>query len=438
MDIEGYVGIPLSNIDGKTVAILVALFKQPIGNTNEVETLFLLFSGLIEKELHKSNYLKAIEFSKDIIENTHEAIMVCDKNQNISFVNPSFTRMTGYTITDIKGKTPKVLSSGKHDGVFYQAMWTDINTKRHWQGEIWNKAKAGKNYLEWLSITAIVDENNEVSRYNAFFMDITEQYKAKEKIKFQNSFDGLTKIANKKMLFEFIERSLIEYPAQSKNLTPAALLVIDVDLFKKFNSLYSHKFGDKVLVSVAKRLQSMVRGSDIVARTRGDNFAVFVNDLSNKEAVVHILDNIIQVFLKPFDIDDISIKLTLSIGIAYFKQDALDAQELFEKAEQAMFVAKDNGRNSYGFYCQDVSNEAKKQEQLKIALELAIQHDDFSVVYQPIVSLKQEDVTKFEALLRWCHNGTWVSPVEFIPMAEKLGLIKQIGDIVLKKSCIQL
>ena len=438
MGIEGYVGIPLKNSNGDVNAILVALFQEKISAYNDVETLFLLFSGLIEKELHKRDYVKTIELSQNIIENTHEAIMICDKNKNIIYVNPSFTRMTGYTQTDIEEKTPRILSSGKQGEPFYQKMWAQIEEKDHWQGEIWNKCKDGKEYLEWLSITAIYDEHNEVSHYNAFFIDITEQYKAKERIKFQDSFDTLTKTANKKTLFDFIERSLVLHTIQSTNQTAAALIVIDIDLFKKFNSLYSHDFGDKVLINVANRLQSLVRGGDIIARTNGDNFALFVNHLSSPNAIEHIIDNITKAFLEPFYIDEVSIKLTVSFGIAYFSKDAIDAPSLFEKAEQAMFAAKDSSCNSYGFYSQQVLDEQNKQEQLKIALELAIKNDDFSVVYQPIVSLKQQTVTKFEALVRWNNNGTWISPLDFIPMAEKFGLIKKIGDIVLNKSCMEL
>ncbi|WP_114327687.1 sensor domain-containing protein [Candidatus Colwellia aromaticivorans] len=438
MDINGYVGVPLNTSKGEANAILVALFTEEISKVQEVEALFLLFSGLIEKELHKSSYLQTIEFSNSIIENTHEAIMVCDKNKYITYVNPSFTQMTGYTQIDLQGKTPKTLSSGKQSKSFYQAMWSGINNKGHWQGEIWNKRKDGNEYLEWLSITAIIDENNELTHYTAFFTDITEQHVAKEKRKFQDSYDDLTKAANKKTLFTFIERSIIQYENQIECNTPAALLVIDIDLFKKFNSLYSHSFGDEVLIQVANRLQSIIRSSDIVARTSGDNFALFVNHLINQDSIVHFIDEVTHEFIKPFVINDINVKITLSIGIAYFRRDAQDVHRLFEKAEQAMFAAKDNGRNSFEFYSQLLSDKANKEEQLKLSLESAIENDEFSVVYQPIVSLKNQSVTKFEALIRWNKSGSWVSPVEFIPTAEKFGLISQIGDLVLNKACMEL
>ena len=438
MKIDGYVGVPLKTSQGQVDAILVALFEENISNAHEVETLFLLFSGLIEKELHKSSYLKTIELSDNIIKNTHEAIMVCDKNKYITYINPSFTRMTGYTQTDLQGKTPKTLSSGKQTKNFFKTMWADINNKGHWQGEIWNKRKDGSDFLEWLSITAILNEYNELTHYTAFFTDITEQYIAKEKRKFQDSYDTLTKAANKKTLFTFIENSIIQYSNQLECTAPAALLVVDIDFFNKFNSLYSHEFGDEVLIQVSNRLQSLIRASDIVARTSGDNFALFINHLTDHNSIVYFIDKVTNAFSKPFLIDDINIKITLSLGVAYFRQDAQDVHRLFEKAEQAMFAAKDNGRNSYEFYSQLLSDKANKEEQLKLSLESAIENDEFSVVYQPIVSLKNKSVTKFEALIRWNNHGLWVSPTDFIPTAEKFGLISKIGDLVLNKACIEL
>ena len=438
MNIRSYVGISLKNNLGDVDSILVALFEESIESVHEVETLFLLFSGLIEKELHKVSYSKAIELSNKIIENTHEAIIVCDKNKLISYVNSSFTNMTGYTLKDLIGRTPKILSSGKQDNFFYQAMWADLNENGHWQGEIWNKRKDGSEYLGWLSITAISNENGDITNYTAFFSDITEQHLIKEKVKFQNSYDLLTKAANKSHLFTFIERSILQADYSNQAVTHAALLIIDIDLFKKFNTLYSHSIGDKVLIHVADQLQDFVRSTDIVARTSDDNFALFINHFKSKDAVIHIIENIIQTFLPPFKIDNNSLKITLSIGVAFLGKDALYAQELFEKAEQAKFFAKDNRRHSYGFYNKHLSLEAKQEEELKLALENAVVKNEFSVVYQPIICLKNNPTNKFEALVRWKKNGELISPVHFIETAEKYGLIAKIGDIVFNSVCLEL
>lgn len=437
MDIEGYVGIPLLNIDGKTVAILVALFKEPITNTNEVETLFLLFSGLIEKELHKKTYSEQLELTNIIIENSHEAIIISDENNLIIHANKAFSEITGYQNHEVIGKNSKILSSGHHDENYYKKMWSALTSKGHWQGEIWNKRKNGEIYPQWLSISVIFDQKNKISHYVAFFTDITEQNKAKNKIKRQRYFDGLTRLPNKKMLFEKIDQGLEDnFKKPTNEQTLCGLFVMDLDLFKNINSNYSHAFGDKLLVLVAQRLKSLIRDTDIVARTSGDNFAIFISNLPDEQGAQRIAENISKSFSLPFHIDGKTTNCTLSIGISLFPNDAKNADSLFKKAEQAMFDAKDNGRNSFSFFNCTMEESAIQTLQLKEQLALAIVNDELEVAFQPLVSLKTQSVSKFEALVRWKNNGTWVSPAEFIPVAENFGLINKVGEIVLRKSCL--
>jgi len=439
MGIEGYVGVPLKNVEGDTVALLVALFQEPINNTNEIETLFLLFSGLIEKELHKQTYSEKLELSNTIIENSHEAILISDVNNKIQHVNKAFSEITGYSKNEVLGRTPNLLQSGHHDRTFYQSMWHALNAEGHWQGEIWNKRKNGEIYPEWLSISAIDDQNNERTHYVSFFSDITEQNKAKNKIKRQRYFDSLTKLANKKMLFEQVDLAIeqnFQEPKEAQSL--CGLFVMDLDLFKNINNNYGHDFGDKLLRLIARRLKSLIRDSDIVARTSGDNFALFIKNLPCEQGAQSIAENIAKSFSQPFHIDGKTTNCTLSIGIALFPHDAINAGSLFKKAEQAMFDAKDNGRNTYSFFTSIMEESAIQTLKLKEQLELAINNNELEVAYQPIISLKTQSVSKFEALVRWNNNGTWISPVEFIPIAENFGLINKIGEIVLRKSCITL
>jgi len=439
MNIEGYVGVPLKNVNGKIIAILVALFQDPIPNTNEIETLFLLFSGLIEKELHKKAYSEQLELTNIIIENSHEAILISDANTKIIHANKAFTEITGYQRNEVIGKTSKLLSSGHHDNNYYQKMWNDLNSKGHWLGEIWNKRKSGEIYPEWLSISAIYDKNNQLSHYVSFFSDITEQNKAKNKIKRQRYYDSLTKLANKKMLFEKIDQTIeANFRKAINNQSFCGLFVMDLDLFKSINNNYGHAFGDKLLVLVAQRLKSLIRDTDIVARTSGDNFALFVKDFPCESEAQSIAEKIAEAFSHPFNIDGVTTNCTLSVGISLFPHDAKSAGSLFNKAEQAMFDAKDNGRNSYSFFTSIMEESAAQALLLKDQLELAIKNNELEVAFQPIVSLKTQSISKFEALVRWNNNGTWVSPVDFIPVAENFGLINKVGEIVLLKSCLVL
>jgi len=437
MGIEGYVGVPLKNVEGETVAILVSLFQEPIYNTNEIETLFLLFSGLIEKELHKKIYSEKLELTNNIIENSHEAILIADENNKIIHTNRAFNNITGYHFDDVLGKTPKLLQSGHHDNNFYNDMWSNLNNKGHWQGEIWNKRKNGEIYPEWLSISTIYNKKHEVTHYVSFFSDITEQNKNKNKIKRQHYFDTLTKLANKKMLFEQVDQVIEEnFRSTLDHLSLCGIFVMDLDLFKNINSIYGHAFGDKLLILIAKRLKTIIRDTDVVARTSGDNFALFIKNLPCEQGAQRIAENISKSFSDPFYIDGITTTCTLSIGIALFPHDAKSADGLFKKAEQAMFDAKDNGRNSFTFFTPQMEESAVRILKLKNELEEAINNDALEIVFQPIVSLKTQSISKFEALVRWNNKGTWVSPVDFIPVAENFNLIGKVGEIVLRKSCI--
>jgi len=437
MGIEGYVGIPLKNVEGNTVAILVSLFKEPIANTNEIETLFLLFSGLIEKELHKKSYSEKLELTNIIIENSHEAILIADAQNNIIHTNKAFSNITGYQLDEVLGKAPKLLQSGHHDNNFYNNMWSDLNNKGHWQGEIWNKRKNGEIYPEWLSISTIHNKEHEVTHYVSFFSDITEQNKDKNKIKRQRYFDTLTKLANKKMLFEQVNQVIEEnFQKSLDKQTLSGLFVMDLDLFKNINSIYGHAFGDKLLVLIAKRLKSIIRDTDVVARTSGDNFALFIRNLPCEQGAQRIAENISKSFSDPFYIDGITTTCTLSIGISLFPHDAKNADGLFKKAEQAMYDAKDNGRNSFTFFTPHMEASAARTLKLKNELEEAINNNGLEVVLQPIISIKTQSVSKFEALVRWNNKGNWVSPVDFIPIAENFNLIDKVGEIVLRKTCL--
>jgi two-component system CheB/CheR fusion protein len=433
MGIEGYVGVPLRNVDGETIALLVSLYTTPIKNSKEIENLFLLFSGLIEKELHKKYYSQELELTNTIIENSQEAIIICDDQTDIIHVNQAFSDITGFSKDEVLGKKPNLLNSGVHDSEFYQEMWRTLKEKKAWQGEIWNRRKNNPNSLDWVSISTVYNKQNQLTHYVSFFSDITEYDKAKNKIERQKYFDSLTKLANKTLLYERMEKI-----ALSNNSSRTAVYYIDIDLFKNINNTYGHKFGDRLLILIASRLKSIVKGTDTIARTGGDKFTLLVPNIADDQEIERFALEIERLFEKPFHIDGRTTSCTVSIGIALHPDDSTNPDGLFKKAEQAMYDAKDNGRNLFSFFTKRMEDNTKRITQLKNDIELAIKQKDFDVVYQPIISVTDQSVNKFEALVRWNHNGNWVSPVDFIPIAERFNLIKPIGEIVLKEACKQL
>ena len=435
MNIAGYVGVPLKNTNNETDSILVALYCQPIENVSEITSLFLLFSGMIKKEMEKQVLINELKTRNEIIEESKEAIVVCDKHRNITSVNKAFSRISGYSFKEVQGKNPRILGAGINDKNFYYQMWQDIDNTGAWSGEIWNKKKNGEVFPEWLSINSICDENNDVSHYVAFIFDITKQKESEAKIFKQANFDLLTGIANR---FSFLEKLSHAVSTAQLNNTQSAILYMDLDLFKEINDIYGHDFGDELLIQTSIRLQSYIKSTDLVARISGDGFAILLNNIENNEVINNIVTRILVGFSKPFSIKNAVMRCTLSIGIVAFSSDKDDVGELMKKGETAMYHAKDSGRNSFNYFTQSMQNTALHQLNLKRQLIDAIKNRQLSVVYQPIVSINDEKINKFEALVRWNHQGEWISPIEFIPIAEEFSLIVELGEFVLSEACIQL
>lgn len=434
MNISGYVGVPLKNDDGQTTGILVALFEKAITAEQDVRALFLLFSGMIKKEMEKQALITELNTRNEIIEESHEAIIVCDKNVEIISVNKAFTRISGYSYNEVKGRNPRFLSSGLTDKHFYSEMWQSINEVGSWSGEIWNKKKGGELFPEWLSISTICDENNDVAYYVAFFFDISKRKASESKIYKQANFDLLTGLANR---FLFTEQVSLAVDNAISGHKKSAILHMDLDLFKEINDVYGHDFGDQLLIQAAERLQAYIKSSDCVARVSGDGFAILLNDIHNESIVNAIVTRILKAFATPFIIADASILCTLSIGITVF-QEHEHVSDIMKRAETAMYHAKDSGRNSYSYFTQKMQDTALRKLHLKNQLNQAIKNQQLNVVYQPVISIKEKRVNKFEALVRWNNQGEWVSPEEFIQIAEEFSLIKELGQLVLSQACIVL
>jgi len=252
MGIEAYVGVPLQSMSGKTDTILVALFQHAISDAMQIESFFSLFTGLIQREIEKDRFIAKLDFANQLIEQSHEAIFICNENVEIIYANTAFTNMTGYSFDEIIGKNPKILSSNKHASHFYRAMWHHIDTEGKWSGEIMNKNKQGDLYTQFLSITKMVN-NGEVC-YVAFILDITEKKEAERKIYFHANHDQLTGLTNR---FYFKERicDLISAPSYQNDVnTHLAVIYFDVDRFQDINTVYGLTFGDKLLCEIANRL----------------------------------------------------------------------------------------------------------------------------------------------------------------------------------------
>ncbi|MEN3157811.1 EAL domain-containing protein [Alkalimonas sp. NCh-2] len=371
---------------------------------------------------------------EQLFEQSSEGMLVTDPNHTIVLINKAFTTISGYSSAEAVGQTPKLLSSGKHNKDFYQAMQQAIQRHGNWQGEIWNRRKNGELYPEWLSISQIKDAKGQLSHYVALFSDISNYKQDQEKLNLLAHFDSLTQLPNRTLLIDRTEQAIQRAKRIGQQI---AMLFIDLDRFKKINDALGHEVGDEVLVQAAKRLQAMTRSQDTLSRLSSDEFILLLPD-TNQEAAGRLAKRILESMQSPYQFAKEPLSISASIGIAIYPNDGDNFFELNKHADIAMFKAKEDGRNKYCFFTAGMQSQFNRQLQLENALRHAIEHNQLQLVYQPQFCLHHKKLSGFEALLRWQHPELgFISPAEFIPVAEHSGLMIQLGEWVLQHAIQQ-
>lgn len=378
---------------------------------------------------HRKKIEEKLKLSSKVFTHAREGIMITDDDANIIDVNESFSTITGYSHEEVIGKNPNILQSKKQSVKIYKEMWDALNSKEHWYGEIYNLRKNGETYIQMTTITAILDDKGYVKNYVALFSDVTLAKEQQKQLEHIAHYDALTNLPNRMLLADRLSQSLSKSKRQNKLVF---VLYIDLDGFKNINDTHGHDIGDKLLIEVSKRINNALRDSDTLSRFGGDEFVAVLADLENFEDCKLILRRILSSASKEINIDNLIMKVSASIGVTTYPNDSSDVDLLIRHADQAMYIAKQEGKNRYHIFDTVHDSDMKiKQEKLEDISEALI-NGEFVLYYQPKVNMKTGKIIGAEALIRWQHpQRGLVPPMDFLPIIENHDTSIILGEWVI-------
>ena len=387
-------------------------------------------------KLDITDYIKQqqkLQQSAAVFDNTADGIMITDNEQKILSVNPAFIQMFGYTERELIGKSPLVISSGKEDPLFYKSMWASLTIRDQWKGRIFNQTKSRKIIPIWLTITVARDKDGEIQNYIAIYTNLEEIIEMEARADFLAYHDSLTQLPNRASF----EKQIINIFHLAKiNNEKVAVLFIDLDRFKVINDTLGHYVGDEMLKKLAERIKKVLAKNDMLARMGGDEFVAILNPLKDRETAAAMAEKILSVIREPIWVWEYRLNTTASIGIAIFPDDGEKRSTIIKHADSAMYHAKESGKDNYKFYTRQLSLDVQMRLDLEQELKHALEKKELFLHYQPQYDLKNRKISGAEALLRWINpNLGFVSPGEFISVAEETGMIVDIGYFVFEEAC---
>ncbi len=379
--------------------------------------------------------LQALEMSASVQHAIGDAVIIVNLENTILAVNPAFTQITGYSAEQAIGKDLMMLAGSQQDPLSYARINKTIVETGQWRGEVWSRHMSGEQHLKWMETYAVADEQGDVMHRVTLFSDIADQKLSEERLLRETNYDPLTELPNRRL---FLDRLKQEVKKVNRDGLMLALLFIDLDHFKDVNDTLGHKLGDQLLIEAARRVTDSVRESDTAARLGGDEFAVILTEMTDPSSIDRIVESILHTLTAPFQIGGEKVYLSASIGITLYPNDATRIDDLLRHADQALYEAKSAGRNCSSYFTSSLQQAAEARMRLSNDLRGALESKQFRVYYQPIIEMATGTVHKAEALIRWEYPELgMVSPANFIPLAEDMRIIIEIGDWVFKEAATE-
>ena len=379
---------------------------------------------------------EALHLAASVFTHAREGIMITDAGGVIVDVNDAFAWITGYTREDAVGQKPSILRSGRHDAEFYAAMWRALTADGYWNGEIWNRRKDGRVYAEMLTISAVQDPGGRTMNYVALFSDITAMKEYQQRLESIAHYDSLTNLPNRTLLADRLQQTMAQSQRRGQSL---AVVYLDLDGFKSINDEYGHDVGDQVLITLARCMKEVLRDCDTLARIGGDEFVAVLGDLDAPESCEPVLARLLLAASEPVNAGDATLRVSASIGVTFYPQDNADADQLLRHADQAMYAAKQMGRNRYHLF--DIAHDAvltTRHESIE-HIRRALDRREFELYYQPKVNMRTGAVVGAEALIRWRHpERGLLPPGDFLPIIEEHPISVELGEWVIDAALNQI
>ena len=364
------------------------------------------------------------------VEQSSSSIVITDVEGIIEYVNPRFTQVTGYSVEEVTGMTPRILKSGEHDPGIYKSLWDNITSGKERRGELCNKKKNGELYWEYASVAPVKDRDGNITHFVAVKEDITRRRQFESQLVFLANHDPLTNLINRRYFHEKLEDHIGYAKRYDKR---GALLFLDLDNFKFINDTLGHSEGDKLLVKLSAFLQKRLRDTDILGRLGGDEFAIYLPNVDAHQATSVAAQLLEQTRDEVILLSELYQNVTLSIGIALFPDHGEAIATLLAAADLAMYQAKEKGKNCFCVYREEHTTNIKNRLSWEEHIHFALIRNSFVLYLQPILDLRKNSISGYEALLRMVDtDGKIIPPMDFLGIAERSVIIHDIDRWVVR------